>query len=103
MVALRLSAVVGKDRQLIIQVPDDIPVGPVEVIVLPAPKVQTDQLSARDTVRAKLLAAGALRTAIEIPAGARRLSLAERLEIGKMPPHARTSEDLIDEDRDDYF
>jgi hypothetical protein len=100
MVAVKLLAVVGEDRQLVIHVPDEVPLGPVELVIhstqeSPAPSSNPD----REAARAKLLAADVLLTHVEVPEDAVPLTLQERLRIGKMPPGVRPSEELTDEDR----
>jgi hypothetical protein len=102
MVAVKLSAVVGEDRQLVIQVPDEVPLGPVELVIQPQDLPAPSSNPAREAARAKLLAAGVLLTHIEVPEDAVPLTLEERLRIGKMPPGARSSEELIDEDRGEW-
>lgn len=57
METITLSAVVGEDRRLVIDLPKDTPTGPVELIIRPA-----TGNAAREAARAKLLAAGALVT-----------------------------------------
>jgi hypothetical protein len=56
----------------------------------------------REQARAKLLAAGFLVTDIRAPLGTLPLTPEERLRIGTLPPGARPSEELIDEDRGAY-
>jgi hypothetical protein len=103
MVAVKLSAVVGEDRQLVIHVPDEVPLGPVE-LVIQSTQVQpvTSPNSVREAARAKLMAAGILLTHVEVPEDAVPLTLEERRRIGKMPPGSRLSEELIDEDRGEW-
>jgi hypothetical protein len=57
---------------------------------------------AREAARAKLSAAGALVTHFDIPEDAVPLSPEELLRLGTMPPGARGSEELIDEDRGEW-
>jgi len=100
MVAVKLSAVVGEDRQLVIHVPDEVPLGPVELVIQSTQEAPISSSNpAREAARIKLLAAGVLLTHIEVPEDAVPLTLEERLRIGTMPPEARPSEELIDEDR----
>ena len=101
---IRLTAVVGEDRRLVIDLPPDTPTGPVELEVrsaAPAPTVPDKPLT-REEARAKLLAAGYLVTSIRAPEGTVPLTPEEILEIGKLPPGARPSEELVDEDRGEY-
>jgi hypothetical protein len=92
MVAIKISTTIGEDRRLVIDLPDDMPIGTVEVIIRSADDV-------REVIREKLRAAGALVTTLDIPPDAVRLTPEERQRIGTLPPHARPSEALIDEDR----
>ena len=99
-----LPAVVGEDRHLVLDLPPDTPLGPVEVEIRPAPVESEAPVynPAREAARAKLLAAGFLSTAHRAPEGAVRLTVEERMRIGTLPPGARPSEELIDEDRGEY-
>jgi hypothetical protein len=100
---ITLSAVVGEDRRLIIDLPPDTPVGPVELVVRPTtiPAPRSGNMT-REEARAILLAAGSLVTTIRAPEGTVPLTPEEILEIGKLPPGARPSEELVDEDRGLY-
>lgn len=105
MVAIKLSAIVGEDRQLHIKLPDEIPAGTIEIVIRSTvAQPMADPTSEREIVRAKLMAAGILATPEElgIPEDIQPLPLEERLRIGTMPPGARPSEELIDEDRGDW-
>ncbi len=101
---IRLSAVVGEDRRLVIDLPPDTPLGPVELEVRPAAPVPTQRNKplTREEARAKLLAAGYLVTSIHAPEGTVPLTAEERMEIGRLPPGARPSDELVDEDRGEY-
>jgi hypothetical protein len=97
MVDVRLTAVVGDDRKLVIDLPDDIPPGEVEVVVRPRPKELT-----REEARRLLAEAGLLSTWQKAPEGYVPLTPEELLELGTLPPGSRSSEELIDEDRGEY-
>lgn len=105
---MRLSALVNEKHQLIITLPDDVPVGPIEVLLQP---VQTplnptsESGSDRERIRAKLLAADFLVNpeALGIPPDVKPLPLEERLKIGRMPPGAKPVEVLVDEHRDEQW
>lgn len=105
MVAIRLPAVITEDRKLIVQLPDDVPAGAVEIEIRPQVAPQTDAGEivnpAREAARAKLAAAGALSTAHHPKEKLTPLSVEERIRIGTMPLGARPSEELISEDRDE--
>jgi hypothetical protein len=104
MIAIRLHAVVGDDRKLTIQLPEDIPPGQLELTVRSIDESDSSVVmnSAREAAKAKLLAAGALVTQFEVPADAVRLSIEERIRLGTMPADARPSIDLINQDRGDW-
>lgn len=108
---ITLSAVVSEDHKLVIELPEDVPAGEVEVIIRPiAPQTTATQAddeyppynAKREEIRAKLLAAGILLTNIEVPEGTVPLTPEERMRIGTLPPGARPSEELINEDRGEY-
>jgi hypothetical protein len=98
---ITISTTIGEDRRLVIDLPPDTPTGQVELIIRPAQQ-STFANPARETARAKLLAAGALSTAHHAPEGTVPLTPEERQQIGQLPPEARPSEALIHEDRGDY-
>jgi len=89
---IRLSAVAGADRRLMIDLPPDTPTGPVELEARPAPPAPSpDKPLTREEARARLLAAGYLVTSIRAPEGTVPLTPEERMEIGRLPPGARSS------------
>jgi hypothetical protein len=103
MVAIRLNTTIGEDRKLIIQLPDTIPPGSVELIVRSTESESgVPENPAREAAKAKLLAAGALVTQFNVPEDAVRLSPTERLKMGTLMEGARSSLDFISEDRDAY-
>jgi hypothetical protein len=95
MVTLKIAVMVGEDRRLIINLPDNMPVGPAELTIQPT---EFSDLSARGI----LMNAGALVTDFVIPDDIEYVSDEELEEIGQMPPGTRPSEALIDEDRGAY-
>jgi hypothetical protein len=100
---ITLSAVVGEDRRLIIDLPPDTPIGPVELVVRPAAVTPPQNANlTREEARAILLAAGFLVTTIHAPEGTVPLTPEQILEIGKLSPGSRPSEELVDEDRGLY-
>ncbi len=98
MIAIRVSAIVSKNREVTVKLPDEVPEGRIdlELRVLDAP-VNVE----REQARAKLRAAGFLVNPDEmgIPEDVRPLTLDERLRIGQLPPGAIPTHVLIDEDR----
>ncbi len=106
MTTIRLSAVVNEKHELIVTLPDDVPVGPVELLLQPIPtstETLTEPTTERERIHARLKAAGLLVNPQDfgISPSVKALPLDDRLRIGKMPPGARPVEDLIDEDRGD--
>lgn len=99
---LYISAVIGKDRKLVLELPEDGPTGPVEVIIQ---QVSTEsEIIAnpqREAARRKLQAAGLLSNAHHLPAGTAIPTDAEVIAAGQLPPNARPSEDWISQDRDE--
>ncbi len=91
MVAIRLSSVIGEDRRLIIDLPEDTPVGPAELILLPK---QGEISSLRETLKA----AGVLVNYDDLDEDIEYVS-DEEIEDIQLPPGAPSSEELIDEDR----
>ncbi len=103
MVSIRLSVVIGEDRRLVVDLPDNTPVGPAELEIHPVEMSHTQEY---EEIKARLLAAGLLAapTAEElgISNDAVPLTLEERLRIGQMPPDAPPVEALVDEDRGEW-
>lgn len=99
MTAIRLSAVVGADRRLVVDLPADAPIGPMEIVITPA--VDRPNLE-REEVRARLQAAGLL-----VNTEAYDWDDDELMDVGdderdepvELPPGSPSSEELIDEDR----
>lgn len=100
MVAIHISTMVGDDRKLVVQLPPEIQPGQVEVIIQSAEMVSPD--SARNIARSKLMAARALVTQFEALPVTVPLSVEERLRLGTLSPNARSSLDLINEDRGEW-
>jgi hypothetical protein len=103
MVAIRLPAVITEDRKLIIELPDDVPAGAVEVVIHTQDASQAEEGEiinpAREAARAKLAAAGLLSTAHRLPEGVIQPTEEEMYGAGVLPVGAPPSEELIDEDR----
>jgi hypothetical protein len=102
--AITIEAEVGHDHRLIDALPPEVPVGRVKLIIEPVQESPTDSKHplTREEARAKLLAAGKLVTDLHAPEGTIALTPEERLRIGQLPPDARSSEELINDDRGLY-
>ncbi|MAS36667.1 MAG: hypothetical protein CL610_21865 [Anaerolineaceae bacterium] len=91
---------VDEKRRVVIDLPEDIPTGPLELEVmvhLPAESVLT-----RDTVRDRLSSAGLIDpSGPYVPAEAQELSAEERLRIGRALAGDKTVQQLIDEEREE--
>ena len=103
--AIIINAIVGPDRHLTVDLPDDVPLGPVEVLIRPVSVVAfTDGGAAltREEVRARLDAAGLLSHARYAPLGTVPLSDKEAEALGRLFADVRLTSELIDEDRGEY-
>jgi hypothetical protein len=98
-----IHTTIGEDRHLVLDLPADTPTGPVELVIR-AKQIVSEPATelTREEARARLLAAGALVTNLGISDDIEPISDEELLELGKLPPGARPSEELIDEDRGLY-
>jgi hypothetical protein len=102
MVAVRLSAVINEDRELLVKLPDDIPSGPVELVIqLPESASKLPYNQAREIARVKLAAAGLLSSAHQLLPDTPIPTDEEVRAAGILPANARPSEELIDEDRNE--
>src|SRR5262245_39653792 len=104
MVEMTFRAQIDTDqRRLIIDLPDDIRTREVEVVVREVqPEPATPEVLTRETIKARLKAAGLLDETRHAPPGAKSLSVEERLALGKLFLGDRPSHELIDEDRGEY-
>jgi len=100
MVTIQLSAIVDKNGQLTAKVPDNIPAGPINIIIQ-SPETAVLMNPAREVARAKLAAAGLLGSAHRLPPNTHIPTDAEVNAAGRLPPNACPSEDLINEDRNE--
>lgn len=92
--AIRIHITVGEDRRLVIDLPDEVPLGPAELIIQPE---KAQPVSARD----RLMQAGILVHPDEIGIS-EDIDYAsdEELEwLGQLAPGTPPAEVLIDEDR----
>ena len=101
--AITLSVEIREDRRLVIDLPSDMPTGTAELTIKSLHTVETGSPNeAREAARAKLMAAGILNTSHRAPEGAVALSNEELAKLGQLTPGARSSEELIDEERGTY-
>jgi hypothetical protein len=100
-----ISAVVGDDHKLIIDLPPDSPIGPVQVVVEAEEPISVEEPSVpvnpeRERLRAILLAAGKLGTA-HIVEDITYPTDEEWMNAGIMPPGTPPSEETLRELRSD--
>jgi hypothetical protein len=106
MTIITVKAILDKDRQLHIGLPDEMPPGPVEVTVksLPdMPHIAPGGELTRDQARALLAAAGLLATGPYAPPGTVRLTEEEEEELGRLFGGEPDMATLISQDRDERW
>ena len=101
---ITIEAEVGQDHRLVQPLPPEVPVGRVRLVIQPVtePPTAVKKPLTREEARAILLAAGKLVTDIHAPEGTVALTPEERFRIAQLPPGARSSDELVDEDRGLY-
>jgi hypothetical protein len=100
MTSITLRATVDEGHRLTIELPEEIPAGPVEVIVRSlVPQGPATGPLTREEARARLRAAGILSEYRYAPPDAIQLTPEERDELGRAFAGSQPSEVLIDEDR----
>ena len=102
MVTVTVQAIVDEARQLHIALPDEMPLGPVEVLIttlLVAPPPIPGAELTRGQARALMAAAGVLSTVRYAPPDARPLSEEEREEFGRLAPGSPDTLHIIDAGR----
>jgi len=98
--AITLSTEIGEDHRLVIQLPDNVPPGPVEVTIkIGTGHDRTATNLAQDAARAKLLAAGKLSLVYVLPSDFTRPSDEELLKLVVLPAGSPSIDKIIDEDR----
>lgn len=105
MSTVTLNVVVGEDRHLTIELPEEIPAGPVQVTirsVSPQADVPHGEPLTLERARAIFAAAGMLSTAFHVPPGTVELTPEERERLGRYYVGPVEMSVLIDEDRGEY-
>jgi hypothetical protein len=99
--AIIIDAEVGPDRRLIYELPPQVPVGPVKLVIQPlqAPSLQTGRGLTREEARRRLLAAGLLLTERVAPEGAVESDEQEHQRLAALFGQGPSLEELIDQDR----
>lgn len=107
--AIVLNVVIDENHRLIVDVPDDFPVGPAQVAIMPVVEAKSPEAPlefenlTREEIRARFLKAGILNTTQYAPDDAAELSDKERDGIGRLFAGPRPVEDDINEDREERF
>jgi hypothetical protein len=99
MTSVTIKAVVDEGRQLHIVVPDDMPLGPVEVTVMSVADAPENVPDDEVQTRAMLVEAGLLNTGRYAPPDAKPLSEEEREELARLYSGEPSVSDMIIEDR----
>jgi hypothetical protein len=98
--AITLTGVVDKNRQLLVTLPEDIPAGPVELVIRPlSDAAAATGQPTRELAQAMLRSAGLLNDTPSAPPDARPLTPEEAERLGRQLAGSRRSDELIDEDR----
>lgn len=103
---ITITAIVDEKRRIMIDLPDDVPTGPVKITVEEAENIDLLDSGSREWIQAKLRAAGLLAENVlsaEEIAMAEELSEDEETELAARFAGGRSSQELIDEDREERF
>jgi hypothetical protein len=96
-----LTAVVDEKRRIMIDLPDDLPVGPIELVIRPL-TAKGDHKMTREEIRARLIAAGHLSNLSTSP-DALDVSQDERFRLASLLTNQRPISETIIEDREERF
>ena len=96
-----LTAVVDEKRRIMIDLPDDLPLGPIELVIRPL-IANSDHEMTREEMRARLIAAGHSSNT-QLSPDALDVSQEERLRIANLLLHQRPLSESIIEDREERF
>lgn len=101
--SFNLTVHVDEKRRVLIDLPDDVPTGEVELqVIIQTPEAAPNGPLTREQVRNRLIAAGLLNPNVQYaPPNAEELSPEERLRIGRMVAGDKTIQQLIDEEREE--
>jgi hypothetical protein len=98
MVTIHLKGKLTDDRRLIVDIPDNIPAGDVQLTIeIPDAVSAPNEATAR--ARAKFAAAGMLSTAVKAPPGTLPITEEELIELGTLPPGSPSILEMVDQDR----
>jgi hypothetical protein len=104
-ITMKTRVTVDEKRRIMIDLPDDVEPGTVELDVVIRPVGENDiesPISQREMFRAKLIAAGHLSNTRHSPT-AKGLSQEERERLWKQAAGGKTALELVDEEREERF
>ncbi len=96
------TVIVDEKRRIMIDLPDDMPTGPIEITARPIAAEAPPEPPTREWVQAKLKAVGLLADISDIPDG-EVLSEEEEEKLARQMAGGRPAEDLVNEDREERF
>jgi len=99
MTLVKINAILNRDRQLLITLPDEMPLGPVEVTVKSVAEGSANALEDEAQTWAMLANAGLLNTGRYALPAANPLSEEEREELAELYSGEPSISDMIIEDR----
>jgi hypothetical protein len=103
---ITITAIVDDKRRIMIDLPDDVPIGLIKITLEQAEDIDSLESGSREWIHAKLLAAGLLAENVlsaEEIAVAEELSEEEEAELAARFAGGRSIHELIDEDRQERF
>lgn len=102
-VTITIEAEINQDKQIVVQLPENIFIGRVKLTIEPVDMSADDEGPITyEIARARLLAAGSLATDLDIPDDLVALTDEELEEMSLSFPPARPIEDYLDEDRGEF-
>ena len=96
---MTITTTVQPDRRLVVNLPDDVPVGATLQVVIRQPQ---ETASALESARTLLAAAGKLADLGIADDEVEDIGDDELEQLGKLAPGARSSSELLDEERGTY-
>ncbi|MBX3080025.1 MAG: hypothetical protein KF716_00230 [Anaerolineae bacterium] len=98
--SITIPIIIDEHRRVVIDIPDDVPLGAAEITITPVVPPTDKAPLTWEAARAKLLAGGALSIhQYELPEGAVRLTDEEIQELTKDVILPKSLDEMIDEDR----
>lgn len=103
MVAIIVEAEINREKQILVELPDNVFIGRVKLTIEPVnTPSDAEEPITYEIARSRLLAAGSLATDLDIPDDLVALTDEELEEMSLSFPPARPIEDYINEDRGEF-